>query len=118
MLKPLSVTSKVNQMSKLLTVLALTIAIPVVAQASEIARVRNNDGGYIVFMAHYCGQNKDLYRVVGIGQSNTIQGCYLYQSQTFLVRWDGDNEIRKYPAEAVTWHPEFIEGIKKDRKTY
>lgn len=98
--------------------LALTFATTAVAQSFEVARVRNNAGGYIVFMANYCGQNKDLYQVVGFGQSNTLNGCYTYQNQAFLVRWNGDSEIRKYPAEAVTWHPEFIEGIKKDRKTY
>ena len=119
MLLRLSVTSKVLMMSKLLTMLlALTFATSVVAQQIEIARVKNNDGGYIVFMANYCGKNKDLYLVYGFGQNDTISGCFTYNDGTFHVLWNGDGEVKRYPGEKVTWHPDFINGMKKDRKTY
>lgn len=105
-------------MKRLMLVVAIVASFA--AQAAEIARVRNSDGGYIVFMGSFCGQSRETYLVIGYGNStnNTLQGFFYYHDSAFWVKWHGDSNLKRYPAEAVTWHPDFLDGIKKDRKTY
>lgn len=100
--------------------LAVAIAISFAAQANEVARVQNNDGGFIVFTAAHCPQSKEWYSVYGYGSSsnNTISGCFRFADGAFWVRWNHDANIKRYPAEAVTWHPDFVEVVKKNRQTY
>lgn len=105
-------------MNKLM--LVATIFACTVAQAQEVARVQNNDGGYIVFTAAKCGSAKNFYSVYGYGSSSndTISGCFKFSDGAFWVIWQHDASIKRYPSEAVTWNQEFLDVIKKDRKTY
>lgn len=102
-------------MNKLM--LVATIAISFAAQAKDIARVQNNDGGHIVFTATECKGGKS-YVAYGYGNSSsdTILGCHFWQEGAFWVQWNHKQGLSRYPAEAVTWDKEFIEYMQQKKK--
>lgn len=99
--------------------LAVAIAISFAAQANEVARLKNNDGGYIVFTANSCEQS-GFYSAYGYGKTSNdvISGCFKYSEDAFWVIWSHDGKVKRYSADDVTWHPDFIEALKKKSKTY
>ena len=98
--------------------LVVTIAASFATQAAEVARVQNNDGGAIVFTSTKCDENTFSVYGYGNGSNDTIAGCYYFKEDAFWVRWTHTPNMKRYPAKTVTWHPDFVDAVKKNKKTY
>lgn len=98
--------------------LVVAISASFATQAAEVARVQNNDGGAIVFTTTNCDEK--TFSVYGYGNSSnsTIAGCYFYKDDAFWVQWTHTTNMKRYPSNAVTWHPDFLDAMKKNTKTY
>lgn len=102
-------------MNKLM--LVATIAISFAAQAADIARAPNNDGGSIVFTATECPDGKSYITYgFGVSSNDTILGCHFWQDGAFWVKWNHKQTMSRYPAEVLTWDKDFVEFIQKKKK--
>jgi hypothetical protein len=89
------------------------------ANAGEIGRLSNNAGGAIILTTEKCSQGSGWVSYGYAGTSNdTIWGCHFVADNALWIRWNYDNSLKRYSFNDVTWSPEFLELLKKNRKTY
>lgn len=96
----------------------ISIAVSLSASAMEVARIQNNDGGYILFVARSCGGVEGSYSAYTYGMSNSdvTSGCFRYAEGAFWVVWGNSNQMKRYPASMVTWNPKFLEVMNNNAK--
>lgn len=89
------------------------------ANAGDIGRIKNNAGGAIVFTPEKCANDNGLVAYGYSGKNgDTVFGCFFADNSAIFVKWSEDGSIKRYPFDSITWSPEFLETLKKNRKTY